>query len=105
MSSASESSEGTGHPRALGIAAAVSGVVIDEQLGSRPGTSEFPRGIDRAAQVQAAMDKDAGNARQTPGVTNHRVVSKPSGVGIVMRADPDERQHIIIRRLTAGGQF
>ena len=74
----------------------MAGVVIDEQFHAGPGPGQLPRGRRRAAQVEAAVDQHAGDPGQPPGVADHGAIGEKSAVGVVVRADPDEGQHVVI---------
>jgi hypothetical protein len=56
----------------------VAGVVIDEQLGSWPTTSEFPRCIYRAAQIEATVDKDTRDTSEAARIADQGLVVEPS---------------------------
>jgi hypothetical protein len=51
------------------VSTAVAGVVEDVKLTGAPALRQLPRGIQRAADVVAAVDQDAGNAVQCRGIT------------------------------------
>jgi hypothetical protein len=46
------------------VSAAMTGVVEDEKLAGAPALRQSPRGFQRATDIAAAVDQDAGNAVQ-----------------------------------------
>src|SRR5262245_51921798 len=62
------------------VATAVAGIVEDVKLTGAPPLRQLPRGIQRAADVVAAVDQDAGNAVQCRGITEQLVLSEEGRV-------------------------
>ncbi len=55
-------------PLAHRVAALVPGVSEGDEFRVRPGTGEFPRGVQRPAQVEATVDQHTRDATQASGV-------------------------------------
>ena len=45
------------------------------------------------------MDQHAGDPGQPPGVADHGTVVEESAMGVVVRAEADERQHVVVHGL------
>jgi hypothetical protein len=58
----------------------VAGIVEDVKLTGAPAPRQLPRGIQRAADVVAAVDQDAGNAVQGRGITQQLILPEEGGV-------------------------
>ena len=50
------------------------------------------------------MDQDAGDAFQASGVPDHGALLDKSRMGEIVRAEPDEREHVVARRITVGNR-
>src|SRR5512142_2053130 len=61
------------------------------QLGIRPCLGKQPGGVGGAAEVEAAVDQDAGNPGEPVGVPENLVVGEPGVVAEVVGDDPRER--------------
>jgi hypothetical protein len=68
------------------------GVAGRDEFCVRPGAGELPRGVQRAAQVEATVDQNAGDAGQASRVPQQRTFFQPRAMGDVVRADSNERQ-------------
>src|SRR6478752_8382566 len=67
------------------VSTAVAGIVEDVKLTGAPPLRQLPRGIQRAADVVAAVDQDAGNAVQSRCITEQLVLPEKGGVPPVVR--------------------
>src|ERR1700704_1031790 len=67
------------------VSTAVAGIVEDVKLTGAPPLRQLPRGIQRAADVVAAVDQDPGNAVQCRCIAQQLVLLEESGVPPVGR--------------------
>ena len=86
----------------------MAGIVEDLKLTAAPALRQLPRGIQRAADIEAAMDQDAGNAVQSCGIAEQLVLLEEGGVPPVMRDQARELEakfRIVVARIQemAGG--
>jgi hypothetical protein len=82
----------------------VAGFVEDVKLTGGPPLRQLPRRIQRAADVVAAVDQDAGNAVQCRGITEQLVLPEKGGVPPVMRdqaREPEAKFRIFVARILA----
>jgi hypothetical protein len=66
------------------------------QFRVRPGAGQFPRGGQRAAQVEAAVDQHTWDTGQASGIAQQRTVFQPCFVGEVVRTDANKRQLVCL---------
>ena len=62
------------------VSTAVAGIVEDVKLTGAPALRQLPRGIQRAADVVAAVDQETGNAVQCRCITQQLVLPEEGGV-------------------------
>src|SRR5262245_15864218 len=79
-SSSGEAVERAQLPVTHRIAAGMPGVADDDQFRVGPDAGQRPRGVERSAQVEAAVDEDARDAGQTSGVAQQRAFLQPRTV-------------------------
>src|SRR5215475_12713776 len=90
------------------VSTAVAGIVKDVKLTGAPPLRQLPSSIQRAADVVAAVDQDAGNALQCRGIAEQLVLLEEGGVPPVVR-DKARKPEAIFRifivriRQMAGG--
>ena len=87
----------------------MAGVVEDVKLTGAPPLRQSPRGLQRAADIVAAVDQDAGNAVQCRCITEQLVLSEEGGVPPVVRdqaREPEAKFRILVARIRemAGGE-
>ena len=92
--------------------AALKGMTVDEFLRWEDGTNtpyQLPGGFERAADVVATVDQDAGNAMQCRGITLQLVLPEEGGVPPVVRdqaREPEAKVRVVVARIRemAGGE-
>lgn len=75
-----------------GIATAVAGVGEDVEAAGGPVAGESPWGFERAADIVAAVDEDAGDAVEFGGVADELFVFEKGGVSPVMGDESREAE-------------
>src|SRR5262245_460398 len=77
------------------VSATVAGIVEDVKLTGAPPLRQLPRGVQRAADVLAALDEDAVNAVQGLGIPEQLVLREEGGVPPVVRDQAREPEAIV----------
>jgi len=86
--------QGTDNGGDEGVTTVMTGIVEDVKLTGSPALRELPGGIQRAADVVAAMDQDAGNTVQSRGITEQLVLPEEGSVAPVVRDQARELKAI-----------
>ena len=82
-------------------AAAVAGVVDQDELAVRPGVREQPGRAEQVADVEAALHDHSGDAVQPGRVAQHLPLGQPGPGPPVVRHDPRERHPEVRVRVAA----
>ena len=93
--------ERLGHRR---VARGVPRLVDDHEAAAGPRSRQLPRDVQRAADIQAAVDEDAGDVGQPTRVAQQGPVLEPRGVAPVMGDQARERHaepRVVVARVVA----
>ena len=82
--------------RALLVGASVPRPVEDDETCCRPRAAELPGGVERAREIQAAVDQHPGDAAEGRRVAQDGALLEPRAVREVVRADANEREHRVV---------